>query len=77
MVALVQIVNAADAMGDLSRAEAAHTRALRRIESLPDQALVGDGGILAREDWKTWLRNHPPGATKVAGATEQKQESHR
>ncbi len=77
VVALVQIVNAADAMGDLSRAEAAHTRALRRIESLPDQALVGDGGILAREDWKTWLRNHPPGATKVAGATEQKQESHR
>ena len=67
VLALVQIVNAADALGDAPRAEAAHTRALRRIDSLPDDALLGDGGVLGRDDWRNWLRNHPPGS-RVAGA---------
>lgn len=68
VLALVQIVNAAEALGDRARAEAAHTRALRRIESLPDDALVGDGGVLGRDDWRKWLRSHPPGARRFAGA---------
>ena len=68
VLALVQIVNAADALGDPPRAEAAHTRALRRIDSLPDDALLGDGGVFSRDDWRNWLRNHPPGARRVAGA---------
>ena len=68
VLALVQIVNAAEALGDRARAEAAHTRALRRIESLPDDALVGDGGVLGRDDWRKWLRSHPPGARRVADA---------
>ncbi|MFM2165386.1 MAG: hypothetical protein RL325_1823 [Planctomycetota bacterium] len=66
VLALVQIVNAADRLGDAPRAEAAHLRALRRIESLPEEALLGDGGVLGREDWKNWLRNHPPGRRVVA-----------
>ena len=70
VLALVQVVNAAEALGDRARAEAAHMRALRRIESLPDDALVGDGGVLGREDWKKWLRSHPPGAQRFAGAEE-------
>lgn len=68
VLALVQIVNAADALGDAPRAEAAHTRALRRIDSLPDDALLGDGGVLGRDDWRNWLRNHPPGSSRVADA---------
>lgn len=64
--ALVQIVNAADALGDTARAEAAHRLALRRIESLPEEAMLGPDGVFARDDWRTWLRRHPPGAGRIA-----------
>ena len=70
VLALVQIVNAADQLGDAPRAEAAHLRALRRIDSLPEEALLGDGGVLGREDWKNWLRNHPPGRRVLANPGE-------
>jgi len=66
VLALVQVVNAADRLGDGARAEAAHLRALRRIDSLPEEALIGDGGVLGREDWKNWLRSHPPGRRMAA-----------
>ena len=64
--ALVQIVNAADALGDTARAEAAHRLALRRIESLPEEAMLGPDGVFGRDDWRTWLRRHPPGTSRVA-----------
>lgn len=73
VLALVQIVNAADSLGDAQRAEAAHTRALRRIESLPDDALLGDGGVFSRDDWRSWLKNHPPGSRRIAGTGEGKE----
>ena len=73
VLALVQIVNAADSLGDAQRAEAAHTRALRRIESLPDDALLGDGGVFSRDDWRSWLKNHPPGSRRIAGTDDGKE----
>ena len=73
VLALVQIVNAADSLGDAQRAEAAHTRALRRIESLPDDALLGDGGVFSRDDWRDWLKNHPPGSRRIAGTGDGKE----
>jgi len=73
VLALVQIVNAADSLGDAQRAEAAHTRALRRIESLPDDALLGDGGVFSRDDWRSWLKNHPPGSRRIAGTVDGKE----
>ena len=60
MVALIQIVNACDRLGDSTRAEIAHRRAQLRLAQLPDEAFLVGGGILARESWETWLRNRPP-----------------
>lgn len=60
MVALIQIVNACDQLGDTTRAEIAHRRAQLRLAQLPDEAFLVGGGILARESWETWLRNRPP-----------------
>lgn len=65
MVALIQIVNACDRLGDSTRAEIAHRRAQLRLAQLPDEAFLVGGGILARESWETWLRNRPP-AGRVA-----------
>jgi tetratricopeptide (TPR) repeat protein len=65
MVALIQIVNACDRIGDATRAEIAHRRAQLRLAQLPDEAFLVGGGILARESWETWLRNRPP-AGRVA-----------
>lgn len=73
LLALVQIVNAADALGETKRAETAHLRALRRIESLPESVLA-EGSVFSRDEWKTWLRNHPPvhGAAAVAATEEER-----
>lgn len=65
MVALIQIVNACDRLGDSTRAEIAHRRAQLRLAQLPDEAFLVGGGILARDSWETWLRNRPP-AGRVA-----------
>lgn len=67
MVALIQIVNACDRLGDATRAEIAHRRAQLRLAQLPDEAFLVGGGILARESWETWLRNRPP-AGRVASS---------
>ncbi|MFM1822933.1 MAG: hypothetical protein RI967_1199 [Planctomycetota bacterium] len=66
MIALIQIVNACDRLGDATRAETAHRRAQLRLAQLPDDAFLTGGGILARESWQTWLRNHPAGGARVA-----------
>lgn len=69
LLALVQIVNAADLLGETKRAQTAHLRALRRIESLPEEDLAM-GSVFSREEWKTWLRNHPPiRSVSASGAT--------
>jgi tetratricopeptide (TPR) repeat protein len=68
MVALIQIVNACDRLGDTTRAEIAHRRAQLRLAQLPDEAFLIGGGILARESWETWLRNRPPAARVASGA---------
>lgn len=68
MVALIQIVNACDRLGDTTRAEIAHRRAQLRLAQLPDEAFLVGGGILARESWETWLRNRPPAARVASGA---------
>ena len=66
MVALIQIVNACDRLGDAQRAETAHRRAQLRLAQLPDDAFFGTDGILSRESWEQWLRNHPPSKRRVA-----------
>ncbi len=71
MVALIQIVNACDQLGDQQRAETAHRRAQLRLAQLPDAAFFGGAGILSRESWETWLRNHPPAGRPVATAGEE------
>jgi tetratricopeptide (TPR) repeat protein len=72
MVALIQIVNACDHLGDRQRAETAHRRAQLRLAQLPDSAFFGGAGILSRESWETWLRNHPPAGRPVTAAADEK-----
>ncbi len=67
MIALIQIVNACDRLGDVSRAEIAHRRAQLRLAQLPNEAFLVGGGILARESWETWLANRPP-SSRVASS---------
>ncbi len=66
MVALIQIVNACDALADTERASTAHRRAELRLAQLSDDAFLVGGGILSREAWDRWLRNHPPRAGAIA-----------
>ncbi|RLS62090.1 MAG: hypothetical protein DWH97_12245 [Planctomycetota bacterium] len=66
MIALIQIVNACDALGDNTRADTAHRRAQLRLAQLPDDAFLVGGGILARESWERWLHNHPPSGSRLA-----------
>jgi len=70
MVALIQIVNACDRLGDAQRAETAHRRAQLRLAQLPDDAFFGTEGILSRESWEQWLRNHPPSKRRVASGAD-------
>lgn len=72
MVALIQIVNACDRLGDAQRASIAHRRAQLRLAQLPDDAFFGTDGILSRESWEQWLRNHPPSKSRVATGEESK-----
>ena len=69
MVALIQMVNACDRLGDSTRAEIAHRRAQLRLAQLPDEAFLVGGGILARESWETWLRNRPPTGRVASNVT--------
>jgi len=70
MVALIQIVNACDRLGDAQRAETAHRRAQLRLAQLPDDAFFGTDGILSRDSWEQWLRNHPPSKRRVASGAD-------
>ena len=68
MVALIQIVNACDSLADATRAETAHRRAQLRLTQLSDESFFGGAGIMSRESWELWLRNHPPSRSRVASA---------
>ena len=66
MVALIQIVNSCDLLQDAERAITAHRRAELRLAQLSDDAFLANGGILSREAWDRWLRNHPPAPRAIA-----------
>jgi tetratricopeptide (TPR) repeat protein len=68
LMALVQIVNCYEAMGDSSRARAAHARALLRLQQLPDSAFQEPGAMMNRRAWEDWLRNVPPIGPMTASA---------
>ena len=55
LVALVQIVNAHVAQGDMDRARTANERARRFYESLPPQVWDDPGLPMTRRDWERWL----------------------
>jgi len=55
LVAMVQIVNAYVAMGELDRARAANERARRFYASLPEDAWNDPYLPMNREDWERWL----------------------
>ncbi len=55
LVAMVQIVNAYVAMGDLERARAANERAKRFYASLPDEVWNDPYLPMTRKDWEQWL----------------------
>jgi TolA-binding protein len=70
MHALVQIVNAYVALGDAGRAEAAHRRALTRLQQLRDEAFEAPDSLMDRSAWERWLEHTPVGThhmTRVPG----------
>ncbi|MDG1898248.1 MAG: hypothetical protein P8I74_00120, partial [Phycisphaerales bacterium] len=64
---LVQIAGAWVELGDRERANAAHERALQRLETMPDDALSRIDSLMDREIWERWMRIMPVGA-QVASA---------
>ncbi|MDG2292456.1 MAG: tetratricopeptide repeat protein [Phycisphaerales bacterium] len=67
MHALVQVASAWIELGDRDRAETAHQRALRRLESMPDSNLAAMDSLLDREVWDRWMRVMPVEATLATG----------
>lgn len=65
MHALIQLVNAHHALGDLERARAAHRRALARLEQLPAAAFEPPAALLDRSAWERWLMNDPLGVAQA------------
>ena len=61
MTALIQIVNCYSNLGDAARAQAAHRRALLRLDALPDEAFEASDALLDRAAWERWLKNMPVG----------------
>jgi TolA-binding protein len=55
LVAMMQIVNAYMAQGDLRRAATANERARRFYESLPEEAWSDPSLPMSRRDWERWL----------------------
>lgn len=68
MHALVQIVNAYSELGDSEAAQAAHRRALVRLERLRDEAFEEPGVIMDRQAWERWLEHAPIERTHAASA---------
>jgi tetratricopeptide (TPR) repeat protein len=68
MTALIQIVNCYSNLGDTPRAQAAHRRAMLRLDELPDEAFEAPDALLDRAAWERWLKNMPVGQTATAAA---------
>lgn len=68
MHALVQIVNTYAAIGDTDRAEAAHRRALTRLQQLRDEAFEADDSLMDRQAWERWLEHTPVGSRQMTRA---------
>jgi tetratricopeptide (TPR) repeat protein len=66
LVALVQIVNCCEALGDRTGAKAAHARALERIGEFPAAAFDEHPVLFDEEAWSRWLQAWPPGSTIAA-----------
>jgi TolA-binding protein len=67
MHALVQVASAWTMLGDYERADAAHQRALARLESMPDSALETHDGFMSRAVWERWMDTMPVGRDLFAG----------
>jgi tetratricopeptide (TPR) repeat protein len=57
LVAMVQIVNAYMAQGDVKRAATANERAMRFYKSLPDDAWADPALPMSKADWQRWLES--------------------
>jgi len=68
MHALVQIVNGYVALGDRERAEAAHRRALTRLQQLRDEAFEAPDSLMDRKAWERWLEHTPVGSRQMTRA---------
>ena len=66
--ALVQIASAWLELGDTERAQAAHQRALRRLETMPDDSLVAIDSLMDRDVWERWMHVMPVGTGLATGA---------
>ena len=68
MYALVQIVNCYSYMGETDRSQAAHRRAMVRLEQLPPETFDAPDSLMDREAWERWLENSPvaPGTSASA-----------
>ena len=64
--ALVQIVNCYEKLGDKSRAAAAHTRALLRLQQMAPETFDAPDSAMDRRAWEAWLRNIPLGEYAAA-----------
>ncbi|MCH2132365.1 MAG: hypothetical protein MK116_01320 [Phycisphaerales bacterium] len=67
MHALVQVATAWTRLGQRERADAAHRRALARLDSLPDDVLDREDGFMSREVWERWMDTVPVGSSLYAG----------
>lgn len=65
--ALVQVASAWLELGDVERAEAAHQRALRRLETMPDDSLVSIDSLMDRDVWERWMHVMPVGTELATG----------
>jgi tetratricopeptide (TPR) repeat protein len=68
MYALIQIVNAYNALGDSERAAAAHHRALVRLKQLPEEAFHPTEALMDRAAWEQWLESNPVSPARTAAA---------
>jgi len=70
MVALVQVVNCLDRLGDRRQADIAHQNALARLRQLPDAAFSGADAVMDRDAWERWLEHRPLGVAQAEGGQE-------
>jgi tetratricopeptide (TPR) repeat protein len=64
--ALVQVVNAYNALGDSERAAAAHERTLARLGQMREGAFDAIDALMDREAWERWLQSTPFSKTMSA-----------